>query len=118
MPAKKKVNEEDVLKTLGPFADGLKKTVGQLWKIFIMRYVAKGLSELFVAGVIAWITTDKLYTHHWVYWLCIPLPIVLLFCLDAIQLLINPAYYAMNDVIERIKKERNTGSDVTIYSKS
>jgi len=114
MPAKKAVNEQDVLKHLAPFAEGLKKSVGQLWKMFVMRYVAKGIAEVFVAGVTMWIATDKLWTNHWGYW-CIPFVISMVLMLDAIQLLINPYYPAMNDVVERLKKESN-GSGISIIN--
>lgn len=109
------ITQDAINKALEPLAKGVKSTVGSLWKIFVRRYIAKGVSEMVAAGIIMWLTTDKLWAHHWVWWLCIPFPVCVLLIFDAIQLLINPHYWAMNDIVERIKAERRDNSSVTIY---
>lgn len=117
MTKKVKSVEEEALAKLDPFAEGLKKTVEQLWGIFVRRYIAKGVAELFGAGVIAWLTYVKLWQDHWVYWLCIPFPAIMVLAIDAIQLLINPHYYAMNDVAATIKRQQKPAVE-EVYSSS
>lgn len=114
-PKKAKV-QEDVEKQLEPMAKALKKTAEQLFRVYVKRYLAKGIAELFVGIVIAVLTLNKLWANHWVWWLCIPFPIIMLLALDAIQCIINPAYHAIGDVEDLIKRNKKGGSDVTIYN--
>jgi hypothetical protein len=100
----KNISEEDVLKHLKPFSEALSKSVGQIWKIFVMRYVAKGLGEVFLSGFVVWIGWYFLHQNNRLWML--PFFIVAgIFLYDAIQLLINPWYFAMNDVAVRLKNE-------------
>lgn len=109
--AKKKEEEETEatdlatkdLGALAPLAKVLKSTVGEVWKIFIKRYVAKGLAELFAAIVISGMSVVLLHITNWLW---IPFPFVVVLMFDAIQLLVNPAYFALNDALERINDER------------
>lgn len=119
MPASKKskvVNESDALGAVQPLAKALSKTAGQIWQIFVKRYIAKGVAEMFSAIVITVLTLDKLWAHHWLYWLCIPFPIVMLLAFDAIQLLINPAYFAMGDVESAVKRNTTKTNEITVYN--
>lgn len=119
MAANKKtqpVDEKEALGKVEPIAKLLGRTAGQIWQIFVKRYIAKGVAELFAATVITILTLDKLWAHHWLYWLCIPFPIVMLLAFDAIQLLINPAYFAMGDVENAIKRNTKKTNEVTIYN--
>lgn len=117
MPSKKgPVDEQKAENMLVPFSQTLGKAAGDIWKIFVRRYTAKAVAELFVAIVGTVITLDKLWAHHWVYWLCIPFPIIMLLAYDGIQLLINPAYFAMGDVEETIKRATTKTNEVTIYN--
>lgn len=109
----KPMTHESVLKNLEPLSKTLKSTVGEVWKIFVKRYIAKGVSELFAAIVISVISVMLLWAKHRI-WILAPAGVVTFLIFDAIQLLINPAYFAMNDVIDRIKKEKIGGNNFTI----
>lgn len=113
--AKKVVDEKEAVDKLQPVAKLLGKAAGQVWKIFVMRYVAKGISELFAAAVIIWVTTDKLYANYWLWWL-IPFAISVILAFDAIQLLVNPYYFAMDDVEKTLKRATSKTNEVTIYN--
>jgi hypothetical protein len=103
--AKAAVDEAQILKSIEPFSKALQKTVGQIWKMFVMRYVAKGLGEIFLAVFVTWIGWYFLRSDHRLWML--PFFIVSgVFIYDAIQLLINPWYFAMNDVAVRLKSEQ------------
>ena len=96
---------DSTIKDLEPLSKALSKTAGQVWKMFVMRYVAKGLGEIFLGAFIAWVGWSYLHQNQrlWV----IPFLVVgALFVYDAIQLLIDPYYFAMNDVAVRLKSEQ------------
>jgi uncharacterized membrane protein len=112
----KTVNETDALVAAQPLAKALGKTAGQIWGIFVRKYFAKGVAELFAAIVITTVCVDKLWTHHWVWYITIPFPIAMLLVVDAIQLLINPHYPAMGDVENAIKRNGTKTNEVTIYN--
>lgn len=114
-PKNKVVDEKEALAKVEPLAKLLGKTAGQIWKVFVKRYIAKGVAELFCACVITWLDFDKLWTHHF-GWFCIPFAVVLILMFDCIQLLINPAYYAMADVENAIKRNTGKKNEVTIYN--
>lgn len=97
-------NTEDALSKIEPIAKLLGKTAGQIWKIFVMRYVAKGVSEVFIALVIGGLGYNLLHLTH-PLWMLAPFGIAALFIYDAIQLLVNPYYFAMDDVAMRLKNE-------------
>lgn len=100
---------DDVMKNLGPLAKGLEKTAAQLWHMFVMRYVAKAVAEIFIALFIAGI--DFYYVrgvNH--LWQLPMLVMAAIFIYDAIQLLLNPYYFAMNDVSVRLKSEHSIWS--------
>lgn len=96
--------ESEIQKALEPLSKALSKTAGQIWKMFVMRYVGKGIGEIFLAIFITWIGYHYLNAHHAIW--VIPFMIVsAVFIYDAIQLLIDPYYFAMNDVAVRLKSE-------------
>jgi hypothetical protein len=107
---------DEALKKIEPLAKLLGKTAGELWKIFVWRYIAKGLGEVFLAIFGSWVGWAYLHQNDrlWVIpFLCVSG--ILIF--DAIQLLVNPRYFAMNDVIDRLNAERNSKPGMTIYQK-
>jgi len=99
---------EDVMKALEPIAKGIGIAVSELWKIFTRQYFIKGVSQLF-AGIVSGLGTYFLGRY------LIPIGIVntvlvvagviwsLMFFYSAIPLLFNPQYFALNDIIEKIK---------------
>lgn len=104
MATASKTAQEEVLKSLEPFSKALSKTVGQIWRMFVMRYIAKGIGEIFLSVFIVWIGWYVLDGTHRL-WLIPFLVAAGLFVYDAIQLLIDPQYFAMNDVAVRVKSE-------------
>lgn len=110
--AKKPVpTEAEALQKVEPIAKLLGKTAGQLWKMFVMRYIAKGLAQVFLAvflNVICYIYLN--HQHPYNLWMIIPLAVGGVLVYDAIQLLANPYYYAMNDVLFRLKAEKGAWS--------
>lgn len=109
--------EEATVAKFGPIAKVLGKTTGYVAKIVILRYVAKGVSEVFAAAIIAAVSIRLLGTVT--LWLFVPGAMVALLLFDAIQLLICPQYYALRDAIDFIQQERKTSSksDVTIINR-
>lgn len=106
---KKVPTEAEALMKVEPLAKILGKTAGQLWKMFVMRYIAKGIAQIFLAVFINVIAYIFLWHQHaYNYWLLIPLFIGGVLVYDSIQNLANPYYYAMNDVLYRLKTEKNT----------
>lgn len=93
---------DKVLAGLQPIADALKVAVTEVWNIYVRRYLAKGVSELMVSGAIAAAALIKLGNSNWVW---LPLAVALLIAYDGIQLTINPSYFALNDIIERLRNE-------------
>jgi hypothetical protein len=105
MAAASKTTQEEVLKQLEPLSKALSKSVAQIWRMFVMNYVAKGVGEIFIAAFLVWVAEFFLGTHHHLY--MIPFFLVAAaFAYDAIRLLINPYYFAMDDVMVRLKSEQ------------
>lgn len=97
-------DKKSAVNSLEPIAEALGKAAGQLWKMFVMRYVAKGLSEIFIALFIIWTSNYFLLPTQKIWH--IPFFLVAgVFVYDAIQLLVDPHYFAMNDVAMRLKSE-------------
>lgn len=101
--------EADALQKVEPIAKLLGKTASQLWKIFLFRYIAKGVAQIFLAVFINIICFVYLtHSHPYNLWMLIPLAVGGVLVYDAIQLLVDPYYFAMNDVLYRLKTEKNT----------
>lgn len=94
--------EKDIAGLLQPLADGLKVAVGELWGIFVRQFVVKGISELFTAVVLC---TGAYYLQpHIEYLALIPVVLAVVLVYDAINLLGNPKYYALNDITKKVQK--------------
>lgn len=106
MPASKKEvpTEGEIEKSIAPISEALSKSVKEIWKMFVMRYIAKAVGEIFLAGCTVGLTFYYLGGHK--MWQLLPLSIAAVFIFDAIQLLLNPYYFAMNDVAVRLKSEQ------------
>ena len=103
--------DANALDSLQPIANALKVGVTEVWKMFIRRYLAKGASELLVAAAIAAVAVMKLGNSNWIF---LPLALALLIAYDGIQLVINPSYFAVGDIIGRLHDE-NKKSDSSYY---
>lgn len=110
MAGKKSIpSEEEALMKVEPIAKLLGKTATQLWKMFVMRYVAKGVAQIFLAVFLNWVAYIFLWHTH-KYYMLIFLTGGGILVYDAIQLLFNPYYFAMNDVLYRLKNESHLWS--------
>lgn len=96
-----KSTTDKAMESLGPLAQLLNKTAGDLWKIFVWRYIAIGVSSLIVAvlgmGYLMYLMGPRNP------WLLFPIAIFLSLLYWALQNLINPYYPAMNDVIKHVQ---------------
>src|ERR1700679_2402426 len=92
---------EKALSSLGPLASVVGKSAATLWKIFVMEYVAQGVSELVTAILIMGGSVWLLGTHN--LWLFVPAAISTWFLYLAIPNLVNPFYPAMEDVIKHVQ---------------
>lgn len=108
----KNKNEESTLPTLpdqvqealNHAAKMMGVAVAELWSIFVRQYVVRGISELFFGVVIV---SVALYLQSYIglWWLAVAAPSMILFY-GAIQYLGNPKYYAIEDIIKKIKTFR------------
>lgn len=111
--ATKKVTTEDVKqdaiavigseakKIIDTLSKGLGVAAGELWGIFIRQYVVKGISELFTA-VVLFVAAFVLF--QFISWFAlIPVAIGIGLVYGAINYLGNPKYYALNDIVKKIK---------------
>lgn len=94
------MESKEIIKLLNPIAETFGVAVKELWKIFVRKYVVKGLSELFTALIFI---TATLFLYHLNQWtsLILIVPIVLIY--DAINLLGNPSYWALEEIINKVK---------------
>lgn len=103
-------------KAIESVADVLGVAVTELWTIFVKQYVVRGITELFTAIIlftVAYLIKDLV---HW--YALIPAGIGLLFVYGSIPLLVNPKYYAIDDVYDKVKNFKNdkeTKSGTSIY---
>lgn len=82
-------------------AKGIGVAAVELWSIFVRQYVVKGITEIFTALVL--IGAGIFLATQLGYWSIIPFAAALPFCYGAIMLVGNPKYYAIQDIIEKIK---------------
>lgn len=88
-------------KVIDALAKGLGVAAAELWTIFVRQSVVKGLNELFTALILfvfAFFLKDYIS-----FWALIPTAIGIAFVYGAINYLGNPKYYALNDIVERVK---------------
>ena len=101
--SKEPVDQEKIMKHLGPLAGTLKSSAKALWKVFVWRYIAKGVAELIIA-VFMDIFAIHILKSSTSAWLFIPFTINVVLIYDGVINLINPAYPAMNDAIEHVSE--------------
>lgn len=106
---------DEVLKSLDPLAKTLGVAVTELWKIFCRQYLVKGVSQLF-SGIIFIIGAIfmGIYLVPISNWLIIAVIGVsiwsILFIHSSIPYLFNCSYYALDDLMDRIKGETKDDS--------
>lgn len=121
--AKKKEDNEKLAETaavLGTQAkavvDSLAKGLGvaatELWAIFVRQYVVRGANELFTA-IVFFVGAFFLKDYVGLYAL-IPTAIGIGFVYGAISYLGNPKYYALNDIVKRIKNFKDDKDKIEI----
>lgn len=93
--------QQEALKSLGPLAQLVGKSAGSLWNIFVRKYIAVGVAEVFGAVWTVWVSIWLLGTAS--LWLLVPFTLAGLLGYLAIQNLINPHYPALGDVVTRVK---------------
>lgn len=108
--ANNETNNVDKLEAIGSEAkkviDSLAKGLGvaatELWGIFVRQYVVRGLNELFTALVLfvaAWFLKDYIS-----FWALAPVAFGIGLIYGAISYLGNPKYFALNDIVERVRE--------------
>lgn len=88
-------------------AKGLGVAATELWSIFVRQYIVRGLNELFTA-IVLFVVAFFLKDYVGFYAL-IPTAIGIGFVYGAISYLGNPKYYALNDIVRRIKDLKEEG---------
>ena len=107
---------EEILATLKPVADAIGVAVSELWKIFTRQYLVKGIAQLF-SGIVFSAVTYYLGKYLLVIslnYLFLVIPLVIwsvLFFYSAIPLVFNPAYYAIEDILKKLKGVKNDSSN-------
>lgn len=77
--------------------------VERIWSTLVRRYRAKGFAELFLAIFVSGASWFCLDLNGWNRnWLLLPLLISGAIVYDAIQLIVNPQYFAANDIAYRL----------------
>lgn len=109
MAASKEKQAMDTVEVLGNQAkqviDSLAKGLGvaatELWSIFVRQYIVRGLNELFTAIVL--FVAGFILFQFVQFWALIPVGVGIGFVYGAISYLGNPKYYALNDIVTKIK---------------
>lgn len=102
-------------KAIDQLAKGMGVAATELWTIFVRQYVVRGANELFTA-IIFFVAAYCLKDYIGL-WALIPTVVGVGFVYGAINYLGNPKYYALNDIVSRIKefKEESEKSKVSYY---
>ena len=90
-------------------AKGLGVAATELWSIFVRQYVVRGANELFTA-IVMFVAAYFLKDYIGFYAL-IPTAIGIGFVYGAISYLGNPKYYALNDIVRKIKGLKEDGKN-------
>jgi hypothetical protein len=90
-----------VQEALNSAAKMLGVAVTELWTIFVRQYVVRGISEVFF-GVVIFLTAWSLRSHIGLWWLLASAPSHIFFY-GAIQQLGNPKYFAIGDILGKVK---------------
>jgi len=97
-------SSEDLLKLLKPISDIVGVAVDKLWSVFVRKYIARGISELFLAVIISVIAFYFKDIN-----VCVAGVLAIAaatFVFSAIQLVVNPSYYALMEITNKIKENR------------
>ena len=92
---------EQVREAISGAARLLGVAVTELWSIFVRQYIVRGISEAFF-GIVIFSTAVYLQGYIGLWWLLAAAPSMILFY-GAIQNLGNPKYYAIEDIIKKVK---------------
>ena len=93
-------------------AKGLGVAATELWSIFVRQYIVRGANELFTA-IVFFVGAFFLKDYVGLYAL-IPTAIGIGFVYGAISYLGNPKYYALNDIVKRIKNFKDDKDKIEI----
>lgn len=95
IPASVKAGVEAIAKGMGVAAI-------ELWSIFVRQYVAKGVTQLFLGLV--FVIGGLVLLPLVGYWSLVSFVASLPFFYGAILLLVNPKYYAVTDITDKINE--------------
>lgn len=91
-----------VEKGVEALAKGLGVAAIELWSIFVRQYIVKGLTQL-LTGII-FLGVGIFLSFNVGYYSIIPMVISIPFFYGTIMLLVNPKYYAITDITNKIKE--------------
>lgn len=96
--------QSEMITALEKIAKPLGVAIGELWAVFVRQYVVKGITEAFTGMTVL---AFSIYLHSVIgQWALIVSAVSLVFFYGAIQLIGNPKYHAINDIIKRVKDLR------------
>ena len=106
------MNLTDMLKRLEPIVKIMGVAVGEVWKIFVQRYVVKGMRLVFagiISAIIAYALHKILFPISPIFILVIIVPIIFgsVMIFMAIPYLFNPRYFALQDLAKQIRENRD-----------
>lgn len=102
---------KEVKNALEKIAKGVGVAVAELWSIFVRQYLVKGVTCAFV-GLVLSVSAYFLKEHVGLFAL-LPATIAVWFYCNAILLIGNPKYYALEDLTERIQKLKSGDKEET-----
>lgn len=102
-----------VSEAIGAIAKALGVAAVELWSIFVRQYLVKGITEAFT-GVVLCIAAWFLFPYISL-WALVPLALALVFFYGAIQLIGNPKYYALDDIMGRVEKQKKDNDATKRY---
>lgn len=94
-------------------AKGLGVAAGELWTIFVRQYIVRGANELFTALVL--FVAAFILWQFVQFWALIPVAVGIGFVYGAIAYLGNPKYYALEDIVKKIKEFREDKASSKSY---
>lgn len=100
-------------KVIESLAKGLGVAVTELWTIFVRQYVVRGANELFTALVLF---SAAFFLKDYIgFFALIPVAVGIGFVYGAINYLGNPKYYALNDIVKRVRDFKDEKSKGSLY---
>ena len=104
---KKTMRTEEITKLLGPLAKTFNVAVSELWKIFVRQYVVKGLSQAVSAVLLilfGWIMfSNRVGAENYLWAPAVSWVVGVGLVYQAVQYLGNPAYFALEDLIRKVR---------------